>query len=299
MKILVTGGAGFIGSHIAEHFSSKGHSVVVLDNLATGYLHNVPVNDNITFINGDICDPAIVSDAMKGVDYVFHHAALVSVPLSCQKPADAFRINTIGTLNVLQSSLDAGVEKVVIASSAAVYGNNPVLPKREDMFPEPASPYAISKLDCEYLARMFYKDHGLRTTCLRYFNVYGPRQDPNSAYAAAIPIFLSRARAGEDIVIYGDGGQTRDFVHVSDVVQANVAAMEHGDGEVFNVATGSSVTIRELAENIVGIVGTGVGIVHEDERVGDVRDSRADVGKISGWWKSEVGLSEGIKGMLS
>ena len=228
MNILVTGGAGFIGSHIAEHFSSEGHDVTILDNLATGHLHNIPKNDNVTFIEGDICDPATVAEAVRGIDFVFHHAALVSVPLSCQNPVDAFRINTLGTLNVLQNALDAGVKKVIIASSAAVYGNNPILPKREDMIPEPASPYAISKLDCEYLARMFYIDHGLRTTCLRYFNVYGPRQDPNSAYAAAIPIFLSRARAGENLVIYGDGGQTRDFVHVSDVVRANVAAMEHG-----------------------------------------------------------------------
>ena len=209
---------------------------------------------------------------MKGVDYVFHHAALVSVPLSCKNPVEAFHINTLGTLNVLQSSLDTGVKKVVIASS--VHGNNPVLPKREDKIPEPASPYAISKLDCEYLARIFYTNHGLSTTCLRYFNVYRPRQDPNSAYAAAIPIFLSRARAGENLVIYGDGGQTRDFVHVADVVRANVAAMEHGDGEVFNVATGFSVTIRELAESIIKTetveesAGTGAGIVHEAERVG-------------------------------
>ncbi len=295
MNILVTGGAGFIGSHIAEYFAAAGHNVTVLDNLSTGYLRNIPKSDNITFMEGDICAQATVAKAAKGVDYVFHHAALVSVPLSCQRPADAFNINTLGTLNVLQASLNASVEKVVIASSAAVYGNNPILPKREDMLPEPASPYAISKLDCEYLARMFYTNHGLRTTCLRYFNVYGPRQDPNSAYAAAIPIFLSRARAGEDLVIYGDGRQTRDFVHVLDVVRANVAAMEHGDGEVFNVATGASVTIRELAETIVDITGTGAGIVHEDERVGDVRDSRADVGKIAGWWRSEIELAEGLK----
>ncbi len=294
MKILVTGGAGFIGSHIAEYFSSEGYDVTILDNLATGHLHNIPNSDNVTFIEGDICNPATVAEAVRGIDYVFHHAALVSVPLSCQNPVDAFRINTLGTLNVLQKSLDAGVKKVIIASSAAVYGNNPILPKREDMIPEPASPYAISKLDCEYLARMFYNDHGLRTTCLRYFNVYGPRQDPNSAYAAAIPIFLSRVREGKDLVIYGDGGQTRDFVHVSDVVRANVAAMEHGDGEVFNVATGASVTILELAEAIVVSVGTGAGIVHEAERAGDVRDSRADVGKISGWWRSEVELVEGL-----
>jgi UDP-glucose 4-epimerase len=295
MNILITGGAGFIGSHIAEYFASASHNVTILDNLSTGYPGNIPINDNITFIEGDICNPTAVSKAAKGADYVFHHAALVSVPLSCQRPADAFNINTLGTLNVLQASLDAGAEKVVIASSAAVYGNNPVLPKREDMLPEPASPYAISKLDCEYLACMFNTDHGLRTTCLRYFNVYGPRQDPNSAYAAVIPIFLSRARAGEDITIYGDGGQTRDFVHVSDVVRANVAAMEHGDGEVFNVATGMSVTIRELAEIIVEGVGSDVDIVYEDDRAGDVRHSRADVGKIAGWWKSEIKLQEGLK----
>ncbi|HJH28248.1 MAG TPA: NAD-dependent epimerase/dehydratase family protein [Methanosarcinaceae archaeon] len=294
MNILVTGGAGFIGSHIAEYFSSEGHDVTILGNLATGYLHNVPKNDNVTLIEGDICDPATVAEAAGGIDHVFHHAALVSVPLSCLKPVDAFCINTLGTLNVLQASLDAGVKKVIIASSAAVYGNNPILPKREDMIPEPASPYAISKLDCEYLSRMFYNDHGLRTTCLRYFNVYGLRQDPNSAYAAAIPIFLSRAREGKDLVIYGDGEQTRDFVHVSDVVRANVAAMEHGDGEVFNVATGASVTILELAEAIVESVGTGAGIVHEAERAGDIRDSRADVGKISEWWGSEVELVEGL-----
>ncbi|MCD4799462.1 MAG: NAD-dependent epimerase/dehydratase family protein [Methanosarcinales archaeon] len=295
MNILVTGGAGFIGSHIAEYFASAGHNVTILDNLSTGYSRNIPKSNNITFIEGDICAQATVTKAAKGADYVFHHAALVSVPLSCQKPADAFNINTLGTLNVLQASLDASVIKVIIASSAAVYGNNPILPKREDMLPEPASPYAISKLDCEYLAHMFYINHGLRTTCLRYFNVYGPRQDPNSTYAAAIPIFLSRAWAGEDLLIYGDGGQTRDFVHVLDVVRANVAAMEHGDGGVFNVATGASVTIRELAEMIVNTTGTGVGIVHEDKRVGDVRDSRADVEKIAGWWRSEIELAEGLK----
>ena len=294
MNILVTGGAGFIGSHIAGYFAAAGHNVAILDKLSTGYSRNIPGSENITFIEGDICDPITVAKAAKGADYVFHHAALVSVPLSCQRPADAFNINTLGTLNVLQASLDAGAAKVIIASSAAVYGNNPILPKREDMLPEPASPYAISKLDCEFLARMFYVNHGLRTTCLRYFNVYGPRQDPNSAYAAAIPIFLSRARAGEDLVIYGDGGQTRDFVHVSDVVRANVAAMEHGDGEVFNVATGRSVTIMELAETIIEIAGTGAGIVHEAERAGDIRDSRADVGKIAEWWRSEVELVEGL-----
>ncbi len=296
-NILVTGGAGFIGSHIAEHFSLAGHDVTVLDNLSTGYLHNVPDNANITLIEGNICDPETVEKAVVGKDYVFHMAAMVSVPLSCQHPAEAFRINTLGTLGVLQSALAAGVEKVVIASSAAVYGNNPVQPKREDMLPEPASPYAISKLDCEYLARMF-NGEGLRTTCLRYFNVYGPRQDPGSAYAAAIPIFMSRAQAGKELVIYGDGEQTRDFVHVSDVVRANVAAMEHGDGGVFNVATGRSVSINQLARTVLDITGSGTDIVYQPERAGDIKHSSADVSRISGWWQSEVELGDGLASIV-
>ncbi|MDF1531897.1 MAG: NAD-dependent epimerase/dehydratase family protein [ANME-2 cluster archaeon] len=297
MNILVTGGAGFIGSHIAEHFSLAGYDVSVLDNLSTGYLRNIPDSPNITFIEGDICDPEAVEKAVAGKDYVFHMAAMVSVPLSCQHPAEAFQNNTLGTLNVLQSSQTAGVKKVVIASSAAVYGNNPVQPKREDMLPEPASPYAISKLDCEYLARMF-NDRGLRTTCLRYFNVYGPQQDPGSAYAAAIPIFMSRAQAGEDLVIYGDGKQTRDFVHVSDVVRANVAAMEHGDGGVFNVATGRSVSINELARTVLEITGSRAGIVYQPERAGDIRHSSADVSRISEWWSSGVELGDGLRSIV-
>lgn len=297
MEILVTGGAGFIGSHIAEHFSLAGHDVTVLDNLSTGYLHNIPDSPNTTFIEGDICDPEAVQKAVAGKDYVYHMAAMVSVSLSCRHPAEAFRINTLGTLNALQSSQAAGVEKVVIASSAAVYGNNPVQPKREDMLPEPASPYAISKLDCEYLARIFNRE-GLRTTCMRYFNVYGPRQDPGSAYAASIPVFMSKALAGEDLVIFGDGKQTRDFVHVSDVVRANVAAMEHGDGGVFNVATGSSVSINELARTILDITGSGANIVYRPERAGDIKHSRADMGRISGWWRSEVELGDGLRSIM-
>jgi UDP-glucose 4-epimerase len=298
MKVLVTGGAGFIGSHIAEYFAEAGHTVRILDNLATVFLRNVPPCENIEFIQGDICNSSTVEKVVSGMDYVFHEAALVSVPLSCEKPADAFRINTLGTLNVLQACIRAGVEKFVTASSAAVYGNNPILPKREDMYPEPASPYAISKIDGEYLARMFYECHGLRTTCLRYFNVYGPRQDPKSPYAAVIPIFLEKAKAGKDLVIYGDGLQSRDFVHIKDVVRANAAALEHGDGQVYNVAMGKSVTIRELAEKIVNLTGSSSRIVHAASRAGDVRDSRADVSKISGWWKAEIELQEGLKDLV-
>lgn len=297
MKVLVTGGAGFIGSHIAEYFAEAGHSVRILDNLATGYSQNIPQHGNVEFIKGDICDPSSVEKAVSGMDCVFHEAALVSVPLSCEKPVEAFRINTLGTLNILQACVRAEVEKFVTASSAAVYGNNPVLPKVESMYPEPASPYAISKLDGEYLAKMFYEEYGLRTTCLRYFNVYGPRQDPKSPYAAVIPIFLERAKAGKDLVIYGDGLQSRDFVHVRDVVRANAAALEHGDGQVFNVAMGKSITVLELAENIVALTGSSSKIVHAESRAGDVRDSKADVSKIAGWWTGEIELEEGLKSL--
>ncbi|HWR25334.1 MAG TPA: NAD-dependent epimerase/dehydratase family protein [Methanosarcina sp.] len=298
MKLLVTGGAGFIGSHIAEYFAEAGHAVRILDNLVTGFLRNVPQSQNIEFIQGDICNSSTVEKAVSGMDYVFHEAALVSVPLSCEKPAEAFRVNTLGTLNVLQACVKAKVNKFVTASSAAVYGNNPVLPKRETMYPEPASPYAISKLDGEYLARMFYENHGLRTTCLRYFNVYGPRQDPKSPYAAVIPIFMERAKSGKDLVIYGDGLQSRDFVHIKDVVRANVAALENGDGQVFNVAMGKSVTVLELAENIIKLTDSSSQILHAAPRAGDVRDSKADVSKISGWWKGDIELKEGLKDLI-
>ena len=298
MKVLVTGGAGFIGSHIAEYFAEAGHTVRILDNLVTGFLRNIPQYKNIEFIQGDICDSSAVEKAVSGMDCVFHEAALVSVPLSCEKPVEAFQVNTLGTLNVLQACVKFGVNKFVTASSAAVYGNNPILPKSEVMYPEPASPYAISKLDGEYLAKMFYEDHGLRTTCLRYFNVYGPRQDPKSPYAAVIPIFLERAKAGKDLTIYGDGLQSRDFVHIKDVVRANVAALEYGDGQVFNVAMGKSVTVLELAKNIIELTGSSSKIVHAASRAGDVRDSRADVSKISNWWKGEVELQTGLKSLI-
>jgi len=298
MKILVTGGAGFIGSHIAEYFAEAGHEVRILDNISTGSLRNIPHCENIEFIKGDICDSFTVEKAVSDIDYVFHEAALVSVPLSCEKPAEAFYINTLGTLKILQACVKAGAEKFVTASSAAVYGNNPILPKREDMYPEPASPYAISKLDLEYLARMFYESHGLRTTCLRYFNVYGPRQDPKSPYAAVIPIFMERAKAGKDLVIYGDGLQSRDFVHIKDVARANAAALEHGDGQVYNVAMGKSITVLELAERIINLTGSSSKIIHAAPRAGDVRDSRADVSKISSWWKAEIELQEGLKDLV-
>ncbi|MDD2438668.1 MAG: SDR family NAD(P)-dependent oxidoreductase [Methanosarcinaceae archaeon] len=298
MNVLVTGGAGFIGSHIAEYFANEGHKVRILDNLETGSLKNIPSHKNVEFFKGDIRDKQTVSKALLGIDYVFHEAALVSVPLSCEYPAEAFRINTLGTLNVLQASVTAGVEKFVTASSAAIYGKNPTIPKKESMYPEPVSPYAISKLDTEYLARMFYEEQGLRTTCLRYFNVYGQRQDPKSPYAAVIPIFCEQAKAGKDLIIYGDGKQTRDFVNVRDVVQANIKALEEGDGDFFNVAMGKSVTIQKLAELIIEATDSASKIVHAKPRAGDVRDSKADVSKISSWWRGKIELEEGLLDLL-
>ena len=203
MRILVTGGAGFIGSHIVEHFQGKAE-VRVLDNLRSGYLKNI-APFKVEFINGSVLDKDILSKAMEGVDYVFHLAAMISVPESMGKPVECVEINTIGTLNVLEAAAQAGVKKMTLSTSAAIYGDNPVVPKREDMFPEPKSPYAETKLSGEYYCGIYTKEGRLNTACLRYFNVFGPRQDPKSQYAAAIPIFISKALRNEPITIFGDG----------------------------------------------------------------------------------------------
>lgn len=236
MKILVTGGAGFIGSHIVEHFQGKAE-IVVLDNLRTGYRKNLEGLEH-TFIQGDIRDKAIVKKAMEGVDYVFHLAALISVPESMEKISECVDINVNGLLNVFEAAAEAGVKKLCFSTSAAIYGDNPVVPKVETMFPEPKSPYAITKLDGEYYADMFTKLGKLKVACLRYFNVFGPRQDPNSAYAAAVPIFIERALKNMPITVYGDGDQTRDFIYVKDIVAANAYLAASDECGVFNVAYG-------------------------------------------------------------
>lgn len=279
MRILITGGSGFIGSHLVEHFQGAAE-IVVLDNLRSGDPHHLRGFQH-RFLQGSVTDREIVDQAMVGVDWVFHLAAMVSVPESMEKPIECVDVNVRGLLNVLESAAKAGVKKFVLASSAAIYGNNPVVPKVESMVPEPQSPYAISKLDGEYYLEMFRRERKLQTASLRFFNVFGPRQDPKSAYAAAVPIFMQKAFAGHDLTIFGDGEQTRDFIYVRDVVAAlvHVAAQSDLHG-TFNVGYGSSMTINNLAKKILSVSGSPSKVIHLPERLGDVKHSQASVDKL-------------------
>ena len=278
MRVLITGGAGFIGSHLVEHFQGKA-DVRVLDNLRSGYRKNIE-NFDVDFQLGDICDRAAVDKAMEGVDYVFHLAAMISVPESMSKIAECIQINNLGMLNVLESAAEHGVKKLCFSTSAAIYGDNPVVPKIETMFPEPKSPYAITKLDGEYYCKMFTQEGKLQTACLRYFNVFGPRQDPKSAYAAAVPIFIEKALNNEDLTIFGDGEQTRDFVFVKDVVAANAFFAQSEFTGVHNIAYGGKITINDLASEIIRLTNSKSKIIHLPERAGDVKHSMAAVDKL-------------------
>ncbi|HKI69671.1 MAG TPA: NAD-dependent epimerase/dehydratase family protein, partial [Verrucomicrobiae bacterium] len=295
MRVLVTGGAGFIGSHIVEHFQGKAE-VRVLDNLRSGFKQNLSSLQH-EFIKASILDRETVRRMMAGVDCVFHLAAMISVPESMQQPVECNEINTRGTLVVLEEAARAGVNKLVFSSSAAIYGDNPTVPKVETMLPEPKSPYAITKLDGEYYCRMFAAEGRLQTTCLRYFNVFGPRQDPKSQYAAAVPIFIDRAAKNEPITIYGDGEQTRDFIYVKDIVAANVFfATQSAVTGVFNVAYGQRITINELARTICQLTGSRSEIKHAAERPGDVKHSMASIDKLRTAGFSATGsLREGLE----
>ena len=277
-RILITGGSGFIGSHIAEYFNGKAE-IRILDNLRSGYRRNLDGLD-VEFIEGDVRDRAAVARAVEGCDHVFHLAAMVSVPESMFKIEECVDINVNGLLVVLEESAKAGVEKLCFSSSAAIYGDNPVVPKVEMMLPEPKSPYAITKLDGEFYCNLFTQNGKLKTACLRYFNVFGPRQDPKSAYAAAVPIFTAKAVAGEDITVFGDGEQTRDFIYVKDIVEANVFMAEHDFTGVYNIAYGGSITINDLVARIVKVTNSRSRIVHLDERPGDVKHSMAAVDRL-------------------
>jgi UDP-glucose 4-epimerase len=279
MKVLVTGGAGFIGSHIVEHFQGMAE-VRVLDNLRSGFRRNLNGFEH-EFIEGSIADRETVRAAMQGVDFVFHLAAMISVPESMQKPVECNAINTASTLVVLEEAARAKVQKFVFSSSAAIYGDNPITPKIESMLPEPKSPYAITKLDGEYYCKMFSDEGRLVTTCLRYFNVFGPRQDPKSQYAAAVPIFIERAVKNETITIYGDGEQTRDFVFVKDVAAANAFfATQSAATGVFNVGYSQQITIKHLAGTICRLAGSNSKIQFAPERAGDVKHSLAATDKM-------------------
>ncbi len=278
---LVTGGAGFIGSHIVEALAAEGAVVRVFDNLATGHRENLdPVKGRYEWIGADIRDTGALATAMKGVDYVFHEAAMVSVPLSVEKPRECHEVNATGTLNVLLAAREAGVKRVVMAATAAAYGNNPELPKRETMRPEPESPYGLTKVAGEYYLRAFAQLYGVKTVALRYFNVYGPRQDPKSMYSGVISKFVDVLTAGQTPTVFGDGGQTRDFVFVKDVVQANLKAMRServGGGEVINVGTGRAVSLLDLLAALGELTGRRVAPAFAPVRAGDVRHSLADI----------------------
>jgi len=279
MKVLVTGGAGFIGSHIVEHFQSMAE-VRVLDNLRSGFQRNL-AGFQQEFIQASILDREKVRRAMAGVDYVFHLAGMISVAESMQKPVECNEINTAGTLIVLEEAALAEVKKLVFSSSAAIYGDNPVTPKIETMLPEPKSPYAITKLDGEYYCNLFAAEGRLATTSLRYFNVFGPRQNPKSQYAAAVPIFIERALKNEPLVIHGDGEQTRDFIYVKDIAAANAFfATDSSATGVFNVGYGQRITINALAATICRAAGSNSIIQHAPERPGDVKHSLAAVDKL-------------------
>ncbi|HOE53159.1 MAG TPA: SDR family oxidoreductase [Methanomassiliicoccales archaeon] len=280
-RILVTGGAGFIGSHIVEALSAD-NEVLVIDDLTTGKRGNLEGMDAEVIV-ASVRDAEKVRSAMEGVDYVFHHAAIASVPKSVDDPIASNQVNVCGTLRVLNEARAAKVRKVVFASSSAVYGNTPSDLKREEDLPDPISPYAVTKLTGELYCRNFWLNYGLPTCSLRYFNVYGPRQDPSSDYAAVVPRFISAARAGKPLTIFGDGEQTRDFIFVRDVVRANIlAALDEGhNGEAFNIACQERVSVNQLASLVLmemGLSEEGM-IEHRAERKGDVRHSLADIGK--------------------
>ena len=277
MKVVVTGGAGFIGSNLAEELLKK-HEVTVIDNLSTGRIKNLDqIIDKINFIEGSITDLDLLKEAFSGADTVFHQAAIPSVQRSVDNPIASNEANVEGTLKVLVAARDCNVRKVVYASSSSAYGDTPTLPKIEEMMPNPKSPYAISKLAGEYYCRVFSEVYGLKTACLRYFNVYGPRQNPESQYAAVIPRFITRVLAHEPPVIYGDGKQTRDFTFVKDVVKANILAMQSPAEGVFNIACGQRVSLNELAGKIMEITGIKLDLIYDKPRQGDVRDSLADI----------------------
>jgi nucleoside-diphosphate-sugar epimerase len=280
---LVTGGAGFIGSHLVEELAANGCRVTVLDNLSTGHRRNIEhLADRIEFIEGDIRDAALLDKVIGGCEVVFHQAAVVSVTQSVEDPSHACEVNDLGTVRVLDACRRNGVRRAVLASSSAVYGDDPQLPKNEDMSPGPLSPYAVQKLTGEFYASVFKQLYGLETVCLRYFNVFGPRQDPSSPYSGVISIFMSKATAGQVPTIYGDGGQTRDFVYVKDVVQANMLAATDAaaNGQMFNVGTGKAICIRDLWELIGELSGFNAAALFGAPRAGDIRDSVSDIHKI-------------------
>lgn len=314
-KSVITGGAGFIGSNLAHYLCHQGHEVTVIDNLSTGSTENLlpeysesenePPPNQITFVKGDVRDRVLMTELLQGADFVFHQAALPSVPRSIDDPWTSNDYNVNGTLSVLLAARDAGVRRVVYAASSSVYGNTEILPKVETMKAWPLSPYAISKHVGELYCRVFNEVYGLETVALRYFNVFGPRQRPDSAYAAAIPKFMAAFRQGKPPVVYGDGEQTRDFTYVQNVVRANLAAAtaaaERVSGCIFNIGCGNRISINSLLREIKELTGSDVSPVYIEARSGDVRDSQADItaAREAFGYEPEIDLREGLRQTLA
>lgn len=297
MQYLITGGAGFIASHIAEELIRQNHDVTLLDDMSAGNVRNI--QSGAEFIKGSVTDRPLLSEICKthAFEGIFHLAAVASVQKSIEDPLLVHEVNATGTLNILSAAKEHGIRKVVLSASAAAYGDNPVFPKREDMLPEPLSPYAVSKIAGEMYCRNFADLFGVGTTALRYFNVFGPRQDPNAEYAAVIPKFTEKIVGGKNPVIYGDGNQTRDFVFVKDVVYANILAMNSAACGTFNIGTGIQTSLNDLAAMIMRAAGISCDIIYEAPRPGDIRYSVADITKA----KEELGyapkysIEDGIK----
>lgn len=306
-KAVVTGGAGFIGSHLTEELVRRDYSVTVIDNLTSGKISNIqPLlsSNKVNFIQESITNLSSLNKLFSDADYVFHLAALGSVPQSVEKPEIYHETNVTGIFNVLLAARDNKVKKVVYTSSSAVYGDDPELPKREDMLPSTISPYAVTKLAGEYYCQAFHKAYGLPTICLRFFNVFGPRQDPNSQYAAVIPKFIQNIREGNPPIIYGDGEQTRDFTYVSDVVQAMLLVAENDVTGIYNISRGETITINNLANSIIGILNSDIRPEYREPRPGDIVHSYADITKaksigFSPRYTLEEGLSRTIKDFTS
>jgi len=299
-KAVITGGAGFIGSHLAEELARRSYKVIILDNLSTGRVENIEdllARENVEFIQGSITDFLLLQKLFQGVRYVFHLAAIPSVPRSIDNPQASHEVNATGTLNVLLAARDNNLSKVIYASSASVYGDTLTLPKRERMSPNPQSPYAVTKLAGEYYCQVFQKLYGLPTACLRYFNVYGPGQDPNSQYAAVIPRFIRRVSEGSPPLIFGDGEQTRDFTFVKDVAEASILAAESNATGIFNIGRGESITINQLAQLVIKLIGNNdVKPVHKEPRQGDIRHSLADISRAKTFgYNPKHSLEEGLR----
>ena len=301
-RILVTGGAGFIGSNLTEALLQQGHRVRILDNFSSGKRENLVFDKeypSLEIVEGDIRDLTLCQRSMKEVEYVFHQAALASVPQSVEDPLTANAVNVEGTLNVLLAARDRGVKRLIYASSCAIYGDDPSLPKREDMVPVPLSPYALQKYIGERYGRLFYQLYGLEHISLRYFNVFGPKQDPSSIYSAVIPRFIDALVHHQSPVVYGDGEQSRDFVYVDNVVQANLLAMsaKHLYGEVINIGSGNKTSLNRLLEILKDILGSNVTPIYQESRKGDIKESLADIhkGKKVLTYESRIGMEAGLK----